>query len=140
MLAQVTLLQQTYNTHSSLQAECPWRIQRRITSTFVLEVKPVANAWEALAEDAFHITNAPEELLSDAQKGWETLHRINHAPSLSVGDVVQVTHPYGTEFYLCRSSGWEKGYPSYLARLFENLVAVEETLSGIPDNNLVTKQ
>lgn len=129
MLAQVTLLQQTYNLHSSLRTEeSPWMIQRRITSTFILPVQPVNNAWEALAEEAFHITNAPEELLSEPQKEWERIHRNNLAPSLSVGDVVQVTHPHGTEFYLCRSSGWEQGYDEKLAYLFTHLVAVEEKL------------
>lgn len=129
MLAQITLLQQTYNLHPSRRTEeSPWMIQRRRTSTFILPVKPVNNAWEALAEEAFHITNAPEELLSEPQKEWERIHRKNRAPSLSVGDVVQVTHPHGTEFYLCRSSGWERGYDEKVSYLFYNLVAVEEKL------------
>ena len=127
MLAQVTLLSQTY-FNLLRQVENPWAIQRRITSTFVLEVKPVNNAWEALAEEAFHITNAPEELLSEPQKEWERIHRKNRAPSLSVGDVVQVTHAYGTEFYLCLSSGWKKANAVEASQLFQNLVAVEEKL------------
>lgn len=142
MIAQVTLLQQTY-FNSLRQVENPWAIQRRRTSTFVLEVKPVStNVWEGLAEEAFHITNAPEELLSEPQKEWERIHRKNRAPSLSVGDVAQVTHPYGTEFYLCRSSGWESVWlaPTWdgheaLHLLFSNLVVVEETLSEIPDKD-----
>ena len=103
-------------------------IQRRTTSTFILPVKPVNNAWEALAEEAFHITNAPEELLSEPQKEWERIHRKNLAPSLSVGDVVQVTHEFNTEFYLCRSSGWEVGYDENIGYLFNNLVVVQEKL------------
>ena len=140
MLAQITLLQQTYNLHPSRRTEeSPWQIQRRITSTFILPVKPVNNAWEALAEEAFHITNAPEELLSEPQKEWERIHRKNLAPSLSVGDVVQVTHAHGTEFYLCLSSGWESVWlaPTWdgheaLTLLFSNLVAVEEKLQPNP--------
>ena len=141
MLAQITLLQQTYNLHSSRRTEeSPWMIQRRTTSTFILPVKPVNNAWEALAEEAFHITNAPEELLSEPQKEWERIHRKNRAPSLSVGDVVQVTHPHGTEFYLCRSSGWESVWlaPTWdgheaLTLLFNNLVAIKEQPHSKPD-------
>lgn len=137
MLAQVTLLQQTY-FNPLRQTDNPWAIRRHITSTFVLEVKPTSsNVWEALAEEAFHITNAPEELLSKSQKQWERIHRKNHAPSLSVNDVVQVTHPHGTEFFLCRSSGWESVWTApidswngseALALLFSNLVVVEEKL------------
>ena len=143
MLAQITLLQQTYNLHLASHRrtdESPWQIQRRITSTFILPVKPVNKAWEALAEEAFHITNAPEELLSEPQKDWERIHRKNRAPSLSVGDVVQVTHPHGTEFYLCRSSGWQSVWltPTWdgheaLTLLFSNLVAIEEQPHSKPD-------
>jgi hypothetical protein len=136
-IAQVTLLQQTY-FNPLRQVENPWAIQRRVTSTFVLRIKPTQQSWEELAEEAFHITNAPEELLSEYQQCWLKFHhRTNlRAPSLSVGDVVQVTHEFNTEFYLCRSSGWEVGYDEKLVALFNNLVA-ESNLppdwNGIPD-------
>lgn len=130
MLAQVTLLQSTHRTYND---ECRWAIQRRITSTFIIPIRPVANAWEALAEEAFHITNAPEELLSEPQKEWERIHHKTRAGSLSVNDVVQVTHPHGTEFFLCRSSGWESVWqaPTWegheaLSLLFSNLVTEYE--------------
>jgi hypothetical protein len=66
---------------------------------------------EAAAEEAFHITNAPEELLTEEQK---QLAENFKGPSLSVGDIVQVAPVVVgpncplPEYYLCRSFGWEK--------------------------------
>lgn len=66
---------------------------------------------EEAAEEAFHITNAPEELLNEEQ---QTLLKMMDfkGPSLSVGDVVRID-PYvkkrstGAQYYLCKSVGWE---------------------------------
>jgi hypothetical protein len=67
---------------------------------------------ERAAEEAFHLTNAPDECLSDDQR--ELLASLDFkGPSLSVGDVVRVA-PYINkdkelpEYYLCKSYGWEK--------------------------------
>ena len=66
---------------------------------------------ESAAEEAFHITNAPEEMLTEEQKiilkdtGFK-------GPSLSVGDIVKISPivhgSYLPEYYLCKSVGWEK--------------------------------
>jgi hypothetical protein len=123
-MIQVTLFQTTY-TPFLRKEENPWGIQRQRTATFLLEIKPTQTSWEDAAEEAFHITNAPESLLSEEQQAIEQAVRPHLTHSLSTGDVVQVTHPHGTEFYLCRSSGWEKARPDNLEALFDHLVVVE---------------
>lgn len=66
---------------------------------------------EEAAEEAFHLTNAPEECLSEEHKGLLSEHRFK-GPSLSVGDVVRVESVLRgyclADYYLCKSSGWEK--------------------------------
>jgi hypothetical protein len=75
---------------------------------------------EEAAEECFHITNAPEECLTDEQK--EILQEQNFkGPSLSVGDIVKVqplTKP--NEYFLCKSVGWEK-YDGDVIELIKNL-------------------
>jgi len=75
---------------------------------------------EAAAEECFHLTNAPEECLTDEQK--ELLKEQNFkGPSLSVGDIVRVepfTRP--SEYFLCKSFGWEK-YEGDVIELIKNL-------------------
>jgi hypothetical protein len=68
---------------------------------------------EEAAEEAFHLTNAPESLLTDDQK--EILSEQNFkGPSLSTGDIVRVESVVRLrnnafpEYYLCKSYGWEK--------------------------------
>ena len=64
---------------------------------------------KAAAEEAFHISNAPAELLgpkeSDIKLRWK-------GRSLSVGDVVSVNNIIDgsvvTEHYLCCGSGWKQ--------------------------------
>jgi hypothetical protein len=68
-------------------------------------------SWEACAELAFHITNAPEECLSPAQQRMvRAIFKRNKykGPSLSVGDVVRVTDckTGETHFLRCDSYGW----------------------------------
>ena len=67
---------------------------------------------EKAAEEAFHLTNAPEECLTEAQIGLLKFLEFK-GPSLSVGDVVRVeqypkAHSTPSEYYLCKSFGWEK--------------------------------
>jgi hypothetical protein len=58
---------------------------------------------EAAAEECFHITNAPLEILNEFEKHIAEQFRATRAMSLSVGDVVRV----GDEVeYLCASEGW----------------------------------
>lgn len=67
---------------------------------------------EKAAEEAFELTNAPLECLSESQQElYKTLNL--KGPSLSVGDIVRVDPliPWGPkcpEYYLCKSFGWEK--------------------------------
>jgi hypothetical protein len=66
----------------------------------------------AAAEEAFELTNAPLEYLSESQQ--QLLKSLNFkGSSLSVGDIVRVDPliPWGPklpEYYLCKSFGWEK--------------------------------
>lgn len=59
---------------------------------------------EKIAEDAFAVFNAPEELLNERQLRRKGAYR---GPSLSVGDIVQVWRD-GVLFAeaLCMPSGW----------------------------------
>ena len=67
---------------------------------------------ENAAEEAFHITNAPDDYLEEYQK--LLLEEIEFkGPAVSTGDVVRVdTLPkcqaQPAEYYLCKSVGWEK--------------------------------
>ena len=62
------------------------------------------------AQEAFVITNAPEEILTKSQK--QILKENNFkGPSLSVGDIVRISSKLTQdlpEYYLCKSHGWEK--------------------------------
>ena len=64
---------------------------------------------EAAAEEAFHISNAPSELLTDKQK---LIKQRWKGRSLSVGDVVSVNNVEDgnvvSERYLCCGSGWKQ--------------------------------
>lgn len=66
---------------------------------------------EKAAEEAFELTNAPEDYLEEEQQ--ELLKRLDFkGPSLSVGDVVRVEPIVRgsslPEYYICKSFGWEK--------------------------------
>ena len=67
---------------------------------------------EKAAEEAFHITNAPLEILNKDQQTLLEMMDFK-GPSLSVGDIVRID-PYvkkpstGAEYYLCKSIGWER--------------------------------
>jgi hypothetical protein len=64
---------------------------------------------EDAAEEAFHISNAPDELLSAREKNIKLLWK---GRSLSVGDLVIVTQQEDEVFtqkqYLCCSCGWKE--------------------------------
>lgn len=67
---------------------------------------------EAAAEEAFHLTNAPEDYLEEGQKALLKSLEFK-GPSLSVGDIVRIEqypkqHSTPAEYYLCKSFGWEK--------------------------------
>jgi hypothetical protein len=67
---------------------------------------------EDAAEEAFVITNAPVDILTEEQK---KLIKGFHGPSLSTGDVVKIENKlrisgdnHEPAYYLCKSFGWEK--------------------------------
>ena len=79
---------------------------------------------EEAAEEAFHLTNAPDECLEDDHK--QILKEQNFkGPSLSVGDVVRVEPIVRgsklPEYYLCKSCGWEK-YCGDVIQLLKHLL------------------
>ncbi len=64
---------------------------------------------EAAAEEAFHISNAPDELLTDKQKHIRQRWK---GRSLSVGDAVGLIEKSDDQIviqrYLCCSFGWKQ--------------------------------
>lgn len=79
---------------------------------------------EKAAEEAFHLTNAPEEYLEEAQKDLLKILDFK-GPSLSVGDIVRVESVVRgskkPEYFLCKSIGWEK-YEADPIQLLKHLV------------------
>lgn len=73
-----------------------WSLPRKHVYTYLTE----AEGYDA-CEEAFHIFNAPLELLNEWQ---QYIAKSYSGTSLSVGDVVEVND----EEYLCCSLGWEK--------------------------------
>ena len=59
---------------------------------------------EAGAEQAFQLSNAPDEFLSDTEIGMRIAAGMRRVRSLSVGDFVMVDG----ETFLCAGCGWEK--------------------------------
>lgn len=73
-----------------------WSLPRNHRYTYRSDLKGID-----ACEEAFHIFNAPEDLLEEWQK---YIARAYKGPSFSVGDVVEVD---GVE-YICCSFGWKK--------------------------------
>ena len=76
--------------------EADWSLPRKHVYTYLTDCKG-----SDAAEQAFHIFNAPEEMLQEWQR---YIQQGYSGPSLSVGDVVEVN----SEEYLCCSVGWKK--------------------------------
>lgn len=72
-----------------------WTLPRKHVYTYLTE----AEGYEA-CEEAFHIFNAPTEMLEEWQ---QYISKAYSGPSLSVGDIVEVND----EEYLCCSLGWK---------------------------------
>jgi hypothetical protein len=72
-----------------------WSLPRKHVYTYLTEAEG-----HGAAEEAFHIFNAPEELLEEWQ---QYIAKAYSGPSLSVGDIVEVND----EEYLCCSLGWK---------------------------------
>ena len=84
-----------------------WFVERELLFSFETKKKG-----DKAAEEAFVITNAPEEVLTKKQK---ELIKGFHGPSLSTGDIVKIERKmrvsgdkHKPEYYLCKSVGWEK--------------------------------
>lgn len=101
----VTIFRLSWGTGLDWERREEWFLSRTEGMTYKSTLKG-----EEAAEEAFHITNAPEDYLTDEQK--LILEEQNFkGPSLSVGDVVRVSpilRKGNSEFYICKSIGWEK--------------------------------
>jgi hypothetical protein len=75
-----------------------WNLPRKYAFTYF-----TSKDGEAAAQEAYHITNAPESILNEFEKHIAELFRAAKAMSLSVGDVVRVGDRVE---YLCASEGW----------------------------------
>lgn len=76
-----------------------WDLPRNLSLTYNTPL-----SGEAAANQAFKITNAPEDALTEEEADMVTHFR---GPSLSIGDVVEVD---GIE-YLCAPEGWRTDRP-----------------------------
>jgi hypothetical protein len=75
-----------------------WDLPRKHTFTYFTD-----KDGEEAAQECYHITNAPLEILNEFEKHIAEQFRATKTMSLSVGDVVRV----GDEVeYLCASEGW----------------------------------
>ena len=68
---------------------------------------------EEAAELVFHITNAPEEMLSEEELEVAKAFRDEGNYSLSTGDIVEVDG----DMFLCESIGWKKVDPSIMQQM-----------------------
>jgi hypothetical protein len=75
-----------------------WNLPRNHSFTYF-----TAKDAEDAAQEAYHITNAPESILNEFEKHIAELFRATKTMSLSVGDVVRVGDRVE---YLCASEGW----------------------------------
>jgi hypothetical protein len=97
----VTINLQDFQSGSrGFQAE--WNLPRKPTFRYSTD-----KVGEAAAEEAFFLTNAPLEMLTEKQA---TLLKHYKGHSLSVGDSVTVEYSDTNtiEEYLCDSIGWKK--------------------------------
>jgi hypothetical protein len=118
MKSTVTLYRRPW-TEFNFDKRESWFVEREIGLSYVSELKG-----EEAAEEAFHLTNAPAEYLTEVQK--EMLQILGYeGPSLSVGDIVRVEeypkkHSTPADYYLCKSFGWEK-YEGDVIELIKHL-------------------
>ena len=75
-----------------------WDLPRKYAFTYYTD-----KDGERAAEECFHITNAPFDMLNEFEKHIAELYRAAKTMSLSVGDVVRVGDQVE---YLCASEGW----------------------------------
>jgi len=96
-----------------------WYVERESGFSYQSKLKG-----EEAAEEAFHLTNAPEDCLEEDHKEILKEHQFK-GPSLSVGDVVRVEpivkRSKMPEYYLCKSFGWER-YGGDVIQLLKHLI------------------
>jgi len=82
--------------------------ERKVVFEYELPTIKKERFGEEAAELVFHITNAPEEMLSEEELEVAKAFRDKGNYSLSTGDIVEVDG----EMFLCESFGWKKVDPS----------------------------
>ena len=118
MKTTVALYRRLWN-ESNFNKREEWFVERELGLSYVSELEG-----EAAAEEAFHLTNAPVDYLTESQQ--ELLSSLEFkGPSLSVGDIVRVEaypkkHSTPADYYLCKSFGWEK-YEGDIIELIKHL-------------------
>ena len=78
--------------------------ERKVVFEYELPTIKKERFGEQVAELVFHITNAPEEMLSEEELKVANAFRAKDNYSLSTGDVVEVDGDY----FLCESFGWKQ--------------------------------
>jgi hypothetical protein len=106
-------------TKNYLNERDDWFLEREIGFSYLSKLKG-----ESAAEEAFHLTNAPTECLTEEQQDILNVQKFK-GPSLSTGDIVRVeAYPAKSsnpaEYYLCKSIGWEK-YKGSIIELIKHL-------------------
>lgn len=98
-----------------------WYLDRQSGFTFLCEQEG-----ELAAEEAFHLTNAPTDYLTEQQQ--QVLEEQDfQGPATSVGDIIKVepivrgTKAKLSEYYLCKSQGWEK-FNKNVIQLLKHLI------------------
>ena len=71
------------------------------------EAQGCGNDYELL-DQACHIFNAPDEILSDEELEIAKKGRSNRLTSMSVGDTVIIEDENGKREYICAPIGWER--------------------------------
>ena len=79
-------------------------LESKVVFEYDLPTFNVVRSGEETAELVFHITNAPEELLSEEELKVANAFRAKDNYSLSTGDVVEVDGDY----FLCEPAGWRQ--------------------------------
>jgi hypothetical protein len=107
MKNRIRILFQDYNNieaSGAIPLQEDWNLARKEKISYLTH----KSGFEA-AEEAFHIFNAPQELLPIEQK---MILEAYDGPSLSVGDIVEVYPEEGSSIppkaYLCASIGWQE--------------------------------
>lgn len=110
----ITLYRLSWDSSINLERREEWYLDRTEGMTYVSKLKG-----EEAAEEAFHLTNAPDECLEEEQKAL--LKQLDfRGPCLSVGDIVRVApavHTGVSDYYICKSFGWEKFTGDYFKLL-----------------------